>query len=245
MLGISLVVCTLADVVIDRVNSFYSDGDLNKELIVKVSEIDDIYCDFGIDELVINLGDLNEYLHNKSGFDDNQSKYISYITLNKNKLYLGSIRHELKHIYIDWRIFNNNGKAIKDSKEVKELYTSGFESLLTTDKEKIPRLIILLRCFYYTTKLEIPAFLENHYFDSSYFYKNHIKTMLGFDFNKLKTKECEKEFNIIKSYDIPRINKFKTYDKFLSYCNKFFKIRGEYILRKINNIDYLKKINKC
>lgn len=245
MLGISLVVGRLADVIIDRVKDFYSDDNLDKTLIVRVSEIDDIYSEFGVDELVINLGDLNEYLHNKSGFDDKESKYISYITLNKNKIYLGSVLHELKHIYIDWCIFNNGGKPIKDSKEVKELYTTGFEALLTKDKGKIPKLMILLRCFYYTTKLEIPAFLENHYFDSNYFYKKHIKSMLGFNFNKLKTKECEKEFNIIKSYNIPRINKFNTYDKFLSYCNKFFKIRGEYILRKINNIDYLKKINKC
>lgn len=221
---------------------FYSDNDLTKVLRINIKKRPNLHSDFGVDEIVVSIGDLNEYLHTKSGFDKSKSKYISYLTLNKKKLNYGSLLHEIKHAYIDWCIFKNNGNPIKDSKEVKELYTVDFEKLLTIDKVKIPNLNKILRNFYYSTKLEIPAFLENHFNDTKFYYKPEVKKMIDFNINDFNNDECEKEFKILQSYDIPRFNRFKTYEKFLKYCDKFFKIRGKYIMKKINKVEYLNKV---
>ena len=228
--------------VVNKMRTFYSDEDLKKTLKINFKEIPHIYKDFSIDTLVIDIGDVNEYLHEKSGFDKKQSKYISYLTLNTSRLSIGSLLHELKHAYVDWCIYKNGGNPIKETKEVKELYTMGFQDLLTKDKDRIPNLNTILRNFYYSTKLEIPSLLENHFDDTSFYYKPGIKKMLDFKINDFDNEECRKEFDIIQSYDIPRFNRFKTYDKFLKYCEKFFKNRGEYIMKKINKVEYLNKV---
>jgi hypothetical protein len=216
MLGISLIVKQTTDMVVNKMRSFYSDKDFKKTLKINFKQIPHIYKDFSIDTLVIDIGEINEYLHEKSGFDKKQSKYITYLTLNTSRLSIGSLLHELKHVYVDWCIYKNGGNPIKETKEVKELYTMGFQDLLTKDRDRIPNLDTILRNFYYSTKLEIPSFLENHFDDNSFY--------------------------IIQSYDIPRFNRFKTYDKFLKYCEKFFKIRGGYIMKKINKVEYLNKV---
>jgi hypothetical protein len=242
MLGISLIVKQTTDIVVNKMRKFYSDKDLKKTLKINFKEIPEIYNDFSIDTLIIDIGDINEYLHEKSGFDEKQSKYISYLTLDVNRLSIGSLLHEIKHIYVDWCIYKNGGNPIKETKEVKELYTMGFQDLLTKDKDRIPNLNTILRNFYYSTKLEIPSFLENHFDDINFYYKPGIKKMLEFKINDFDNEECRKEFDIIQSYDIPRFNRFKTYDKFLKYCEKFFKIRGEYIMKKINKVEYLNMV---
>ena len=66
--------------------------------------------------------------------------------------------------------------------------------------------------------------------------------MLEFKISDFDNEKCKKEFDIIQSYNIPRFNRFKTYDKFLKYCEKFFKIRGEYIMKKINKVEYLNMV---
>ncbi len=243
MLGISLVVGSLSKIVIDYVNNF-NKNNLNsgKECIILVKDFKAIYQEFKVDKLVIKLGYLNEYLHNDSGFDSEKSEYIVYINLNKKNIKLSSIMHELKHAYVDWCIFKNGGVAIKDSLEVKELYTNGFEDLLTVDKHKIPLLQPIIRCFYYTTKLEIPAFLENQLCDSNFYYKKRINNMLNMNMDDFKNKACEKEFEIIRSYNIPRFNRFKNYLDFLDYCDGFFKKRGGYIKKKLNKVDYFLKV---
>lgn len=228
--------------VVNKMRTFYSDKDLKKTLKINFKQIPHIYKDFSIDTLVIDIGEINEYLHEKSGFDKKQSKYITYLTLNTSRLSIGSLLHELKHAYVDWCIYKNGGNPIKETKEVKELYTMGFQDLLTKDKDRIPNLDTILRNFYYSTKLEIPSFLENHFDDINFYYKPRIKKMVEFKINDFDNELCRKEFDIIQSYDIPRFNRFKTYDKFLKYCDKFFKIRGEYIMKKINKVEYLNKV---
>lgn len=239
MLGISPIVKDLTDIIVEEILFFFSKENINKTLIVNVKDLDFIYNFFSIDEVQINLGELNEYLHSKSGFDGHKLKYIAYLNLNINNLTVDSLLHEVKHIYVDWCIFKNKGNPIKNTKEVKYLYTTDFEKLLTKDKKKIPNLINLISFFYYSSKLEIPSFLENHYFNSDFYYKSKIKEMLNFKISNFNNQICREEYEIIKKYNIPRINKYKNYDDFLNYCEKFFKIRGKYIIKKINRIDFL------
>lgn len=243
MLGISLIITKLKNLIITEIQDYHNLKDNENNLIIDINKYKSIKELFGIDFVIISPDENNQYLHNISGYDEEKSKYISYIGLNFDNLTIDSLLHELKHAYVDWCIYKNGGIKINESKEVKELYTVGFEQLLTSDKNKIPNLITILENFYYSTKLEIPSFLENHFFDESYVnYKTKIMNMINFNRQKYSNEICEKEFELLRSYEIPRINKFKTYDKFLKYCEKFFKIRGEYILRKINKVDYLNKV---
>ena len=89
MLGISLIVKQTTDIVVNKMRTFYSDKSLKKTLKINFKEIPEIYNDFSIDTLIIDIGDINEYLHEKSGFDKKQSKYISYLTLDVNRLSIG------------------------------------------------------------------------------------------------------------------------------------------------------------
>jgi hypothetical protein len=241
MLGISLVVKSLTDFIVEKISNYYSEENTKEKLIINVKSSESIYKNFGVDKIIIELGQFNEYLHDKSGFNKDKNEYISYLTLNVNNLTVDSLLHEIKHIFVDWCIYKNGGKPIKESKEVKELYTEDFQKILTIDKDKMPNLIKVVRFFYYSTKLEIPSFLENHFFDNNFYYKNEIKKMLDFKVENFKNEKYQEEFNILQSYNIPKFNKFKTYESFLEYCNKFFKIRGLYILKKINKVEYLNK----
>lgn len=243
MLGISLIITKLKNLIITEIQDYHNLKDSKNNLTIDINKYKSIKELFGIDFIVISPDENNQYLHYLSGYDEEKSKYITYIGLDFNNLTVDSLLHELKHAYVDWCIYKNGGVKIKESKEVKELYTVGFEKLLTCDKDKIPNLFTILQNFYFSTKLEIPPFLENHFFDESYIdYKTKIINMINFNRQNYSNETCEKEFELLRSYNIPRINKFKTYDKFLKYCEKFFKIRGEYILRKINKVDYLNKV---
>jgi hypothetical protein len=243
MLGISLIVNKLKDLIVEEIKVFYSNNDYKEYLSIDLSkypQLGDNLSDFTV---VINEGINNEYLHNDSGYDKIKKKYISYIKLNFDNLTIDSLLHELKHCYVDWCIHLNGGNPIKETKEVKDLYTSGFQDLLTTHKDKIPNLKDILFNFYYGSKLEIHSFLENHYFDPTFIkYKDKIKNLLNFNKEKYNTKNCIKEFNIIKTYDIPKFNKFKSYESFLNYCDKFFKNRGNYIIKRIYKLEYLNKV---
>ena len=63
MLGISLIVKQTTDIVVNKMRTFYSDKDLKKTLKINFKGIPEIYNDFSIDTLIIDIGDINEYLH--------------------------------------------------------------------------------------------------------------------------------------------------------------------------------------
>ena len=64
---------------------------------------------------------------------------------------------------------------------------------------------------------------------------------MNIDIEIYKNVDAEKEFETLKSYDIPAFNKHYNYNNFLKSTKKFFKIRGFYIMKRVNRLDVLKK----
>ena len=55
MLGISLVVKSLTDFIVEKISNYYSEEDTNKKLIINVKSLKGIYENFGVDKIIIEL----------------------------------------------------------------------------------------------------------------------------------------------------------------------------------------------
>lgn len=244
MLGISKAVHITSNNIVKKIQDYFASNNVDlKTLNISIlgSDINDSK-DFLVDEWIIKHSKKIHYDHSGSGFCEKTKKYIVYVYFDFSILNLDDIIHEVKHAYVDWCIFKNNGTPIKQTKEAKTLYTEDFSRLMSEEKSLFPNLYSIFTLYYYSTKLEIPSFLENHFLDSSYVdYKSIVLSMINFDSKNFKGKEYENEFEIIKSYDIPRFVEHESYNDFLEKSERFFKMRGFYILKKINKLEILKK----
>jgi hypothetical protein len=234
MRGISPIVSKVTYLLTDELKKDYFIKKSNKVYINKKSLNYD-HSFFNVDKWILNLKDYNSYDHSKSGIDKN--KYVVYINLNLDNLTIDGLLHEVKHAYVDWCIYNSGGRPIRETKEVKRFYTEDLEKLLlNNDLENIKRVAMF---YYFCSNLEIPSFLENHYFDKNYInYSDRILEILNFNFSEVLNEETENEFNEIKEkYKIPFFRGFKTYSSFINYSEKYLKKRSKNILKKIKKID--------
>ena len=242
MLGISEIVHIVSNDIVKVIQEHFENNNVNlDELKITIpGNITSQYNDIKVDEWIIQHSETIHYDHSNSGFIDN--KYRVYLYLNFSYLTLDAVIHEIKHAYVDWCIFKNKGTPIKETKEAKQLYTEDFSKLISKELVVFPKLSDIIMMYYYSTKLEIPSFLENHFLDSSYInYKSISKKMMNIDIEIYKNVDAEKEFETLKSYDIPAFNKHYNYNNFLKSTKKFFKIRGFYIMKRVNRLDVLKK----
>lgn len=245
MLGISELVHIASNNVVKKIQEHFISNEVDVDSLRILILGDDISdCEF-IDELVIQHSRKVRYDHSNSGVCSKTNKYIAYVYFDFSNLTMDSIIHEIKHIYVDWCIFKNGGTPIKETKEAKFLYTEDFSRLISEETHLFPNLYPILSMYYHSTKLEIPSFLENYFFDNSYIdYKSIALDMINFNIDDFNNKECEAEFKMLHSYEIPRFNKSRDLISFLKRTRKLFKKRGNYILRKVNKLDFLKKTKK-
>jgi len=240
MYGLSPIIYKVTSILIEELKSLYSDSDKETSqftIDLKNKDLDD----FNIDKILIINSKFNSYDHHSSGFKNGE--YTSIIKLNLENLYLESVVHELKHAYIDNLIYQNGGNPISNTKEVKDFYTDDLERLLTEDRNKFPNLIQLISLYYYSSFLEIPSFLENHNMNPGYInYDEQINKMLNLDKLNLNLQELEKEFNLLKLYNIPFLNRFKDLESFYKYSIKVLSKRGRKIKKKILRINYEKML---
>lgn len=237
MYGISPIISVLSDIVIKEIQDEYS----KSEELSKITIDLDLYNipEIGINHLIIKFSNINAYDHNNSGFDCSISKYRSIIKLDINNLFIESVFHELKHAYIDWCIFNNGGTPIKETKEVKNFYTKDLETILIERVSDFPNTIELLRLYYYSSSLEIPSFLENHFQNPDYIrYQDKVNRMLDLSLLNLDLDQLNFEFNEILQFDIPFLKKFKSGSDFYQKSIKLLNRRGTKLKKKLNKLDY-------
>ena len=55
----------------------------------------------------------------------------------------------------------------------------------------------------------------------------------------LNPKDLEKDWQTLLKSDIPFLKKYKTYSDFLTASTKYFKERGQEVLKKINKLEYV------
>lgn len=242
MLGISEIVHIVSSDIVKVIQEHFENNKVNLgDLKITIpGKNTSQYNDIKVDEWIIQHSETIHYDHSNSGFVDN--KYSVYLYLNFSHLTLDAIIHEIKHAYVDWCIFKNKGRPIKETKEARELYTEDFSKLISKEINLFPNLKDIIMMYYYSTNLEIPSFLENHFLDSSLInYKSIAIKMINIDIQKYKNEDSIKEFKKLKLYNIPKFNKHYNCDDFLEKTKKFFKIRGFYILKRVNRLEVLKK----
>jgi hypothetical protein len=235
MKGISPIVSKVTYLLTDELKKDYFLKESNKIYINKKSLNYD-HTLFNVDKWILNLISYNSYDHSKSGLDKN-NKYVVYINLSLENLTIDGLLHEVKHAYVDWCIYKSGGRPIRETKEVKRFYTEDLEKLLlNSDLDNIKKIVM---SYYFCSNLEIPAFLENHYFDKTYInYFEKISEISNFNFSEFLNEQTESEFfELRKTYKIPFFRGFNTYSDFINHSEKYLKKRSKNILKKIEKID--------
>jgi hypothetical protein len=217
-----------------------------QQLVINGQDFPEAYEKFSVDKWVFNQASRIEYDHYKSGYNDN-GEYVVYFNVPIRGLSMGMFVHETKHAYDDWNRMRHGGKPIRDSWEIKNIYTKDFEKLILGGAGKYPRLGHVIRMYYMGSKLETPAYLENEYDSpSAQSYRTVGKKLMDFNINQFLNKKgqpargLEEEFQDIRNnYDIPFLNKFGSVVDFLKYTQKYFNKRGKDIVRRIDKTLYV------
>lgn len=218
-----------------------------QELVINGKDFPEAYEKFSVDKWIFRQASRIEYSHNESGYNEETGDYEVIFNVPIRGLSMGMFVHETKHAYDDWNRMRHGGKPIRDSWEIKNIYTSDFEKLILGGAMKFPRLGGVIRMYYLGSKLETPAYLENEY-DSPTAgqYKDTGKKLMNFSidhfFNKKgePAKGLQEEFvDILINYDIPFFRKFKDVRSFLEYTKKYFNKRGRDIVKRIDKTLYV------
>jgi hypothetical protein len=207
----------------------------------------DAYEDFKVDKWVITNSTRIEYDHWKSGYDES-GEYVVYLNMPMSSIGGSALVHEIKHAYDDWNRMSRGAPPIRDSWEIKNIYTPDFEKLVLGGSFKLHAMLQpIIRYYYLGSKLESPAYLENEY-DSSYSsqYRDAAQKLIKFkasnflDKNGGPAKGLQESWDdLIKNYDIPFFRKFSNVVDFLNYTEKHFNKRGRNILKRIDKMRYI------
>lgn len=216
-----------------------------QEVIVFGKKYPEQYKKFSVDRWVFKNSDRIEYDHWHSGYGTD-GDYVVYFNVPIEGLSEGAFIHEIKHAYDDWNRMRHGGKAIRDTWEIKNIYTKDFEKLILGGSRYYPQLGPLIRYFYLGSKLETPAYLENEH-DSGFLvnYEDVANKMKNFDtqnfFDKRgnPAKGLEDEFQDLKELDIPIFKKYKNVTDFLNWVKKYFNKRGDDIYRRVVKMKYV------
>ena len=216
------------------------------ELVIDGKDFPEAYEKFSVDKWIFRNAGRIEYDHYKSGYNEN-GEYEAIFNVPIRTLSMGMFVHEIKHAYDDWNRMRHGGKPIRDSWEIKNIYTKDFENMILGGASKFPQLGPIVRMYYLGSKLETPAYLENE-FDSplAKSYRTTAQKLLNFKadrfFNKKgqPAKGLESEFTeMLVNYDIPYFRKFKDVRSFLKATEKYFNKRGRDIMRRIDKALYV------
>lgn len=199
------------------------------------SDYPELYKDFGVDKFKINVGGGFEYDHNLSGYENNI--YVVYLNIRFKKteeVTKSYINHEMKHAYEDYSINKNHGTRIKDSKLIKTLYTKDFESLvIKVMKGSTDTLLTILYFYYFLSKVEQHAFIENIYDNNGDDIFKTLDQIKNFEFNNNLS---DQTWNEIKNSNIPFLNNFKSKEEFAQYSEKKLKTESLKFRNKINKM---------
>lgn len=219
-----------------------------EKIVIEGKNYPEAYEDFKVDRWIITNSNRIEYDHWKSGYNDD-GEYEVYLNMSMSSVGGSALVHEIKHAYDDWNRISKGYPPIRDSWEVKNIYTKDFEKLVLGGSFKLsPMLHPIIRYYYLGSKLEAPAYLENEYDYSSYAgsYRDTAKKLMNFKASNFLTKKGypakglqESWTKLITDYDIPLFRKFPNVVDFLKYTEKYFNKRGRDILRRIDKMRYV------
>jgi hypothetical protein len=241
--GVSFEVREWGDIIYNEVLSSNED-----RIIIDGYDHYDTYVKFPIDYVVIDFYDeITGYDPKKSGYDkDGYYVVLLYIQPQivdgKSKFDLKSaLNHELKHAYQDFKRVSKGHPNLDNTKESKEFYTDDFIGLLSSKDNKGP-IKTILKYYYYLSKLERDAYLENVY-DGNTEYEKIVRKVLNTDFKRFldnngPTSQLSNNWESISKLDIPLLKKHDA-ESFVKYSEKRLKDEAEKVIKKINKLKYI------
>jgi hypothetical protein len=232
----------------DKQNRIY---DVVDEIIIEGKDYPEVYEKFSVDKWVLTSSNRIEYDHWKSGYNENK-EYVVYLNIPIYGTGLNALIHEIKHAYDDYNRIIKGRPPIRDSWEIKNIYTKDFEELIMGGKNKYDnRISAIIKNYYLGSKLETPAYLENQ-LDSPNIvkYLETSKEMMNFNLKPFLTEDGDiipklqdEWLELIKNYNIPLFRTYPDFGKFLEFTKKYFNKRGLDIFKRINKMTYVHKKN--
>ena len=215
-----------------------------EEIVVFGENWPEEYKEFSVDMWVLKNSGRIEYDHYKSGYSDS-GEYIVYLNVPLSTMSESAFIHEIKHAYDDWNRMRHGGKPIRDTWEIKNIYTKDFEKLILGGSQAYPQLGPIIRNFYLGSKLEAPAYLENEYDNAMIDYEDVGRKMMNFKASRYLDKRgnpakgLESEFERVQKHDIPLFKKFKNVVDFLYWTERYFNKRGRDIFKRVAKMRYV------
>jgi len=227
-------------------NEIMDNPNEKKRLIIDGYDHPEAFDGFQIDYVVIDFYDkLTGYGQEHSGYDkDGNYVVLLYV---QPKLLQGQggynlksvLNHEMKHAWDDYNRLSKGLPSIDNTKESKELYNKDFILMLSDQNVRGP-IKELLKYYYYLSKLETTAYLENVY-DENPVYERVVREIAGKDFEPFKERfDLDVNWHLMNTaYDIPLLKKFKSPKEFIDYSSEELRSRAIKTIKKINKMKYV------
>ena len=227
-------------------NEIMGNPNEKKRLIIDGYDHPEAFDGFPIDYVVIDFYDkLTGYGQEHSGYDkDGNYVVLLYV---QPKLLQGQggyslksvLNHEMKHAWDDYNRLSKGLPSIDNTKETKELYNKDF-ILMLSDQNISGPIKELLKYYYYLSKLETTAYLENVY-DENPVYERIVREIAGKDFEQFKERfDLDVNWHLMNTaYDIPFLKKFKSPKEFIDYSSEELRSRAINTIKKINKMKYV------
>ena len=229
-------------------NEIMDNPNEKKRLIIDGYDHPEAFDGFPIDYVIIDFYDrLTGYGQEHSGYDkDGNYVVLLYI---QPKLVQGQggydlrsvLNHEMKHAWDDYNRLSKGLPSIDNNKESKELYNKDFILMLSDQNVRGP-IKELLKYYYYLSKLETTAYLENVY-DENPVYEKVVRGIAGEDFESFKDRfDLDINWHLMNTaYNIPLLKKFKSPKEFIDYSSSELRSRAINTIKKINKMKYIHK----
>lgn len=241
--GISFEARKWSEIVKKEINSNQSE---ERRIIIDGYDHPEAFNTFPIDYLIIDFYDkLTGYSQDYSGYDKD-GNYIVLLYIqpqfrgNQGGYTLSSVlNHELKHAWQDYNRLSKGLPSIDDTKESKELYNRDFILMLSDSRVGGP-IKEILKYYYYLSKLETSAYLENVY-DKNISYESTVRGITSKDFESFKDRfDLDVNWHLMNTaYDIPFLKKFKSPIDFIDYSAEELRSRSLKMVKKINKMKYV------
>ena len=217
-----------------------------KRLIIDGYDHPESFDGFPIDYVVIDFYDrLTGYGQEHSGYDkDGNYVVLLYI---QPRLVQGQggydlrsvLNHEMKHAWDDYNRLSKGLPSIDNTKETKELYNKDFILMLSNQNVRGP-IKEILKYYYYLSKLETTAYLENVY-DENPLYEKIVREIASKDFEPFKERfDLDVNWHLMNTaYNIPLLKKFKSPKEFIDYSSEELRSTAIKMIKKINKMKYV------
>ena len=227
-------------------NEIMDNPNEKKRLIIDGYDHPKAFNGFPIDYVVVDFYDrLTGYGQEHSGYDkDGNYVVLLYI---QPRLVQGQggydlksvLNHEMKHAWDDYNRLSKGLPSIDNTKETKELYNKDFILMLSDQNVRGP-IKELLKYYYYLSKLETTAYMENVY-DNNPVYERVVREIASKDFESFKDSfDLDINWHLMTTaYDIPFLKKFKSPVDFIDYSSEELRSRAIKVIKKINKMKYV------